>query len=68
MTDNVEGLKLERMKEELLHYLEGQIEINEDWHKNTSPERILTMLKGMDFPLLIKTDVPLQVLGISPDS
>lgn len=68
MTDNVEGRKLEDMKEELLEYLRKQIEVRGEWMDNTRPEDIVTLLKTMNFPLLIKTDVSVQVLGIQPDS
>lgn len=68
MTDNIEGSKLELMREELLRYLSEQVEVSDDWMRRTHPAKIVAMLKHMDFPLLLKTNVPLQVLGIQPHS
>lgn len=54
------------MKEQLLDYLKNQVDAKEEWIRNTQPENIVDLLKDMNFPLLIKTDVPIQVLGIKP--
>lgn len=56
------------MKEELLSYLKTQINVQEEWIRQTHPENIVALLKNMNFPLLIKTDVPIQVLGLQPES
>lgn len=56
------------MKEELLEYLKKQVDAKEEWVRSTQPENIVELLRDMNFPLLIKTDVPIQVLGIKPQS
>lgn len=52
------------MKDELLAYLANQINVLPEWIRQTSPENIIALIKEMNFPLLIKTDIPIEVLGI----
>lgn len=59
MTDNIEGSKLEDMKEELLHCLQGQVEVKREWVERTRPEYIIPLIKDMSFPLLIKINTPI---------
>jgi hypothetical protein len=59
MTDNIEGNKLENMKEELLLFLQGQIEVKREWVERTRPEYIIPLIKDMNFPLLIKINTPI---------
>jgi hypothetical protein len=68
MTDSIQGSQLALMKQELLNFLQQQVALNPEWIRKTTPEHIVGLLKEMDFPLLLKTDLPLQVLGILPDS
>lgn len=68
MTDSVEGGKLSAMRDELMKYLQEQISVEEEWIRQAKPEYLVSLLKDMSFPLLIKTDVPIEVLGIKPHS
>ena len=47
------------MKEELLHYLQGQVEVKREWVERTRPEYIIPLIKDMSFPLLIKINTPI---------
>jgi hypothetical protein len=51
-----------------MEYVKGQVEVKEEWVRQAKPEYLVSLLKNMSFPLLIKTDVPIQVLGINPHS
>ena len=47
------------MREELLSFLKKQIEVKQEWLLHVQPSKIVALLKTMNFPLLLKTDVPL---------
>ena len=55
------------MKEELLRYLQGQVEVKREWIDRTRPEYIIPLIKDMSFPLLIKINTPIEVVGIEAD-
>ena len=40
--------------------------MQEGWMERTNPENIIEVIKNMNFPILIKTDIPLPVLNIHP--
>ncbi len=67
MTDTVEGAQLERMKDELLRTLAAQVHVQPQWLQRTGPHHIIALIKHMDFPILLKIDAPMEVLGIRPD-
>jgi hypothetical protein len=56
------------MKDDLLEYLRTQINFPLEWLYQTTPENIISLLKDMNFPLLIRSDIPLEVLGIKTNS
>jgi len=67
MTDNIEGSKLEGMRNELLHCLTRQVAVSRQWIDSAKPEHIIPLLKNLNFPLLLKINAPIEVVGILPD-
>ena len=51
-----------------MEYLKQQINVPSLWISQTTPENIINLLKDMNFPLLIRSDIPLEVLGIKTNA
>ena len=66
MTDNIDGSKLEGMRNELLHCLTHQVTVTKHWLDNAKPEHIIPLLRNLNFPLLLKINAPIEVLGVVP--
>ena len=56
------------MKDDLLEFLRSQINFPLEWLLQTTPENIISLLKNMNFPRLIRSDIPLEVLGIKTNA
>lgn len=56
------------MKIELVKFIEQQCEGTSLKHRNHHELEVIQILKNMDFPLMIKTDLPLDLLGLTPDA
>ena len=56
------------MKDDLLEFLRSQINFPLEWLLQTTPENIISLLKNMNFPLLIRSDIPLEVFGIKTNA
>ena len=57
------------MKVELTEFIAKQCEIKLSGKKDVHDQlQVIRILKDMDFPLMIKTDLPLDLLGLHPDA
>lgn len=50
-----------------MQYLQGQVVVKREWIERTRPEYIFPLIKDMSFPLLIKINTPIEVVGIEAD-
>ena len=50
-----------------MRYLQAQVDVRQEWIERTRPECIIPLIKDMSFPLLIKINTPIEVVGIEAD-
>lgn len=56
------------MKKELTTFIANQCEITSMNKISHHELEVISILKEMDFPLMIKTDLPLDLIGLKPDA
>lgn len=65
MGDLADTNKLSSFKDELIKYIRNQVPLHSD--RIGSELEAISIVKQLNFPLLIKTDLPLESLGVKPD-